>query len=86
MDIKKIFFNLLCCFTPNITTDNLNPYLVSKNIDNLNTKKFNLDGIKGKYYVKSVYDGDTITVIVPIHVSHYEFESSENQLNKKICM
>jgi len=36
---------------------------------NLNTseiKKFNLLGIKGNFYVKSVYDGDTIVILVPM--------------------
>lgn len=34
-------------------------------------KKFNLLGIKGNFYVKSVYDGDTVTILVPICLSVY---------------
>lgn len=39
---------------------------------NTNTyPKFNLNGIEGEFYVESVYDGDTITVLVPIKLSVY---------------
>jgi endonuclease YncB( thermonuclease family) len=44
------------------------------------TKKFNLENIKGNYYVKSVYDGDTITILVPMSISIYNF-TTENTIN-----
>ena len=47
---------------------------------NLNTneiKKFNLLGIKGNFYVKSVYDGDTIVILVPMNIKVYSNISKE---------
>ena len=38
------------------------------NINNDQIKKFNLLGIKGNFYVKSVYDGDTIVILVPMNI------------------
>ena len=38
------------------------------NINNDEIKKFNLLGIKGNFYVKSVYDGDTIVILVPMNI------------------
>lgn len=40
-------------------------------------KKFNLLGIKGDFYVKSVYDGDTITILVPMCLSVYSCLSKD---------
>jgi endonuclease YncB( thermonuclease family) len=60
-----------------------NPHDIDINIDiNLlsNETKFNLLGIKGNFYVKSVYDGDTITLQVPINLSVFNF-LSENKIN-----
>ncbi len=76
MDIKSILLKFMCCFRPTtiIENPNCNPTIYSINTQNKN--KFNLDKVKGKYYVKSVYDGDTITIIVPIHISYFDFESN----------
>lgn len=46
-------------------------FVVSDNYGN-----FNLENIKGKFYVESVYDGDTITVLVPTKLSIYNMDSS----------
>jgi endonuclease YncB( thermonuclease family) len=40
-------------------------------------KKFNLDNIKGKFYVESVYDGDTITILIPVKTHIYDMISSD---------
>lgn len=42
--------------------------------------KFNLDGIEGSFYIESVYDGDTITLLVPIKLSVYSMED-KNKIN-----
>ena len=34
--------------------------------------KFDLDGLDGNFYVDSVYDGDTITIVVGIHMEIFE--------------
>lgn len=58
---------------------------------NENIKKFNLENIKGNFFVKSVYDGDTITVLVPIRQYIYNMIdkdiidiNSNNNINKNI--
>lgn len=38
--------------------------------------KFDLDNVEGKFYVESVYDGDTITLLVPTKLSIYNMCSS----------
>jgi endonuclease YncB( thermonuclease family) len=38
--------------------------------------KFNLENITGNFYVESVYDGDTITLLVPTKLSIYNMNSS----------
>ena len=46
---------------------------------NVNTEqygKFNLENTIGNFYVESVYDGDTITLLVPIKLSIYNMNSS----------
>ena len=57
------------------------------------TLKFNLDNIKGNFYVKSVYDGDTITILIPMSISIYNYDildftnidlSSNNNPDNKI--
>ncbi len=87
--MNKIFSNLLCCFTLNNTNDaNVTNIQNEKSIDDLssessesldktNHKKFNLDNLKGKYYVKSVYDGDTVTILIPMCISQYEFKQED---------
>lgn len=50
---------------------------------------YNLENIKGDFYVESVYDGDTITILVPIKMHIYDmtsetsisFESDNNKSN-----
>ena len=57
--------------------------LSNNNIPNINTteyKKFDLNGIDGNFYVESVYDGDTITIIIPIK-SHIYNMKSENSID-----
>jgi endonuclease YncB( thermonuclease family) len=41
---------------------------------------FNLENIEGKFYVESVYDGDTITILVPTKLSIYNM-GSENTVD-----
>ncbi len=91
MEIKNFLLKYMCCFRPTLDTDairvsysdetdNNNSIEISKNYDINNTqpyKKFNLDNLKGKYYVKSVYDGDTITILVPMSISQFEFKESD---------
>jgi endonuclease YncB( thermonuclease family) len=53
-------------------------------------KKFNLEGVIGNFYVKSVYDGDTITVLIPMKISIYsnisfDFIDPNNLNDKTIC-
>ncbi len=45
-------------------------------INNVEKKKFNLEGIIGNYYVESVYDGDTITILIPSKTHIYNMISS----------
>jgi endonuclease YncB( thermonuclease family) len=45
-------------------------------VDSSNYKKFNLENLKGHYYVKSVYDGDTITLIIPMNINNYSFDNN----------
>jgi endonuclease YncB( thermonuclease family) len=37
---------------------------------------FDLENIEGKFYVESVYDGDTITILVPIKLSVFNMVST----------
>lgn len=39
---------------------------------------FNLNNVKGKFYVHSVYDGDTVTLLVPIKISVYDMIDEKN--------
>lgn len=50
-------------------------------INMLEKKKFNLDNVVGNFYVESVYDGDTITVIIPVKSHIYNMISS-NQIDE----
>jgi endonuclease YncB( thermonuclease family) len=65
-------------------------YKLDSNFDYKLIKKFNLEGIIGEFYVKSVYDGDTITVYIPMKISIYSnvsvnFIDSNNLNDKTIC-
>lgn len=44
--------------------------------DTLEYGKFNLENVSGNFLVDSVYDGDTITLVVPIKMEIYDMESS----------
>jgi endonuclease YncB( thermonuclease family) len=56
-------------YTDSNTDTNLNTnFNTNTNINNDQIKKFNLLGIKGNFYVKSVYDGDTIIILVPMNI------------------
>jgi endonuclease YncB( thermonuclease family) len=50
-------------------------------INDSEKKKFNLDGVVGEFYVESVYDGDTITVLVPSKTHIYNMINS-NQIDE----
>lgn len=43
--------------------------------DTLGYGKFNLENVSGNFLVDSVYDGDTITLIVPIKMEIYNMDS-----------
>ncbi len=65
-------------------------YKVDSNFDFKVVKKFNLEGVIGDFYVKSVYDGDTITVYIPMKISiysnmSYDFIDPINLNDKTIC-
>ena len=45
-------------------------------IDTLKYNKFNLENVFGNFLVVSVYDGDTITLIVPIKMEIYDMDST----------
>ena len=60
---------LLSCICTNNTNNNNN------NTNNNNIKKFDLYGIKGNFYVESVHDGDTITILIPIKLHIYSMIS-----------
>lgn len=50
-------------------------------INNTIIKNYNLEGIRGNFLVKSVYDGDTITLCVPIKMIIYDMDD-ENNISK----
>ncbi len=80
--MNKFFSKLMCCLVSN-SSNELD--IDEKSIDNssdwsldkTNHKKFNLDNLKGKYYVKSVYDGDTVTILIPMCISQYQFKQED---------
>lgn len=43
--------------------------------DTLEYGKFNLENVSGNFLVDSVYDGDTITLVVPIKMEIYDMDS-----------
>ena len=80
----------VCCFGKNKNNTDLINIEQDDNVQKLqkiytNTlekKKFNLDNIKGNFYVESVYDGDTITLNVPIKTHIYNMISS-NEIDEQ---
>lgn len=68
-------FKLFKCFNKSSHIKNIDIH-----DDNLNDyKKFDLNGIEGNFKVISVYDGDTIVIIVPIKMQLYN-TNSKNEL------
>ena len=63
------------------TEDKSVNYAKRISINTLEKKKFNLDNIIGNFYVESVYDGDTITIIVPVK-SHIYNMVSQNKIDE----
>lgn len=61
------------------TNNNSNSNIIT--INTLEKKKFNLDNVIGNFYVESVYDGDTITLIIPTKLHIYNMISS-NQIDE----
>lgn len=51
-------------------------------INTLEKKKINFNNVVGNFYVESVYDGDTITVIIPVK-SHIYNMTSYNQIDEQ---
>ena len=47
-------------------------------IDTSVYNKFDLSNVEGEFYVESVYDGDTITILIPIKLSIYNMCSSNS--------
>ena len=41
-------------------------------------KTYNLENIIGKFYVESIYDGDTITLLVPMQINIYDMINKDN--------
>lgn len=76
--MKNYLLNLLCCFKPQIPNED-----TIYNIEKFQYKKFNLDNLKGKYYVKSVYDGDTVTILIPMSISQFQFNDLDNETGIK---
>ena len=59
-----------------------NDNIVQKiSLNTLEYKKFDLNNTSGYYYVDSVYDGDTITVLIPIKLHIYNMISN-NQIDE----
>jgi endonuclease YncB( thermonuclease family) len=60
----------------------LNCLKIFKKKDNIQTiklssyGKYDLNNVEGKFYVESVYDGDTITLLIPTKLSIYDMCSS----------
>lgn len=61
----------------NTNEDKSPNYAQRISVNTLEKKKFNLDNIKGDFYVESVYDGDTITILVPVKTHIYNMVSLE---------
>ena len=63
--------SFFCCFTSKSNKQDE----IKLNTEEI--KKFDLNGVKGNFYVESVYDGDTITILLPINMHIYNMCSSE---------
>lgn len=84
------FLNLICGNGTNIPKKN-NSYNSNENdindkslnyatrtsLNKLEKKKFDLENISGNFYVESVYDGDTITILVPVRTHIYNMIGSD---------
>jgi len=64
--------NYLCCCFPSKNQQ----YVTKPELNTQKLLKFNLEGQEINVLVKSVYDGDTIHVIVPIELNIYSFETT----------
>lgn len=90
--MKSFLLKYMCCFKPTLpNVENHESEIIdnsigtSKKNDIINIsshKKFNLDNLKGKYYVKSVYDGDTVTILIPMLISQFEFKESDKVIKE----
>ena len=85
---KYKMISFLCCFTSKSNKQiKLKQNPISSNVlneiklDIKEIKKFDLNGITGNFYVESVYDGDTITILIPINTHIYNMISS-NQIDE----
>lgn len=68
------FFSRVCCVSKtNSESKNIS-------INTIEEKKFDLEGIEGKFYVDSVYDGDTITLMIGTKIHIFE-TIGVNQVN-----
>lgn len=87
-----IFSKFFNCFNKNNILNSIESKLnddESEKVNKLNHieinhneyKKFDLENIEGEYYVDSVYDGDTITLLIPIKLHIY---SMNNKINIKL--
>ncbi len=88
--IKDFLLKLInmSCFKPVVYSDTENTIQpkdssLIKTIDEP-IKKFNLDNVTGNFYVKSVYDGDTITILIPMNISIYNYENDKTIGDKSI--
>lgn len=68
------FKNLICGYgkKENIVVNQ------NKKLDSSIFKKFDLEKIEGSFYVESVYDGDTITILIPIQIHTYNMVDSNS--------
>jgi endonuclease YncB( thermonuclease family) len=77
-------FKSFCCFntkTVKQTADNKNSENFETKLNTNELKKFDLNGTTGNFYVDSVYDGDTITILIPMNIHIYDM-ISHVQLDK----
>lgn len=58
------------------TNDNITQKINKISLNTFEYKKFDLNNTTGYYYVDSVYDGDTITVLIPIKLHIYNMISN----------
>lgn len=62
----------------NNTKDNMNTNI---NINTTEYKSFDLNNVEGDFYVDSVYDGDTITLLIPIQTHIYNIIDTNLNIN-----